>query len=698
MIQESGFSFGAVYFRKSNPPPNDWARDHQTAAEDGLTIFRHWVIWNQVEVAPGVFDWADYDCQMDLAAEHGIRVVLAEMVNDAPDWLIRQLDHARMENRRGEQHWNLMNGSSVSAGHAVLCLDHPEVQQAGERFLTELARRYRNHPALYAYDIWNECTFYDAERMCCCPATQKRFREWLQDHYAGDLRALAKRWHRSSLYNWEDVQLPRQIGPYPEVMDAIRFYNDNAMRWMAWRRALLKANDPIHLVVAHGNARSFADIAPCCGDDHRAAEQADIFGYTYYHGTGCQPFLAGDLIRSASRGKPFWRAEAVGNAEWAHRQLGHPNPSRDRMANPENIRLDVLITMACGASSYQNPRWRPLLDGPLFGAFGWYSMDGSRTERSMMITELADWANQPEVSLLWQAQPLPGEVGILLLEEAQAQCYGLYNNTDPFSLSLQGAYAGFLESNIQCDIIRMADIDRYELLYLPYPVAMQTSTVTALTAWVERGGFLVSEACPGYFDEYAHAFPTQPARGLDALFGCRESAVSFGLDVMDGLQIQMETGYVEAGIYRQAYALAGGQAVGWYADGTIAIVDHQYGKGRTRLVGSMPGYGYYPAPTPSSRQWFGSMLEQIGKLPHIHVAAENVVARLWRGNQDWFLWAVNQSEAPVQTQLSVNRSFLTVKHCQVIRGNTTDINVTGSDLDVFIPAKNALILRIPDAV
>jgi hypothetical protein len=29
------FPYGAVYFRKTNPPQEDWARDHQTAAQTG---------------------------------------------------------------------------------------------------------------------------------------------------------------------------------------------------------------------------------------------------------------------------------------------------------------------------------------------------------------------------------------------------------------------------------------------------------------------------------------------------------------------------------------------------------------------------------------------------------------------------------------------------------------------------------------
>ncbi|MDQ2900526.1 MAG: hypothetical protein M3Y07_12125, partial [Acidobacteriota bacterium] len=36
------FPYGAVYFRKSNPPERDWARDHQTAARTGMNTFRHW--------------------------------------------------------------------------------------------------------------------------------------------------------------------------------------------------------------------------------------------------------------------------------------------------------------------------------------------------------------------------------------------------------------------------------------------------------------------------------------------------------------------------------------------------------------------------------------------------------------------------------------------------------------------------------
>src|SRR2546423_14014360 len=89
------FPYGAVYFRKSNPPEADWARDHATAARDGMNTFRHWFMWSAIEVAPGKYDWRDYDRMMDLAAQNGIKAGIAEIVNAAPERVIDRYPHAR---------------------------------------------------------------------------------------------------------------------------------------------------------------------------------------------------------------------------------------------------------------------------------------------------------------------------------------------------------------------------------------------------------------------------------------------------------------------------------------------------------------------------------------------------------------------------------------------------------------------------
>src|SRR5215210_4255218 len=129
------FPYGAVYFRKSNPPREDWARDYRTAAEDGMNVFRHWFLWSAIEVAPGRFDWADYDRQLDLAAEVGIKTVIAEMITAAPEWAYRQLAHARLEDAHGRKAHSSMGHSSATGGFPGLCLDHEDARERAGDFL-----------------------------------------------------------------------------------------------------------------------------------------------------------------------------------------------------------------------------------------------------------------------------------------------------------------------------------------------------------------------------------------------------------------------------------------------------------------------------------------------------------------------------------------------------------------------------------
>src|SRR6266542_4289154 len=175
------FPYGAVYFRKSNPPKEDWERDYRTAAEDGMNLFRHWFLWSAIEVAPGEFDWADYDRQLDLAAQHGIKTIVAEFLSAAPEWAWRQYAHARYQDAAGRPAHSQMSGSCVTGGFPGLCLDNEDALALGEQFLTALATRYRGHAGLGGYDVWNECNI--SRSYCYCPATIARFREWLRAKY-----------------------------------------------------------------------------------------------------------------------------------------------------------------------------------------------------------------------------------------------------------------------------------------------------------------------------------------------------------------------------------------------------------------------------------------------------------------------------------------------------------------------------------
>jgi beta-galactosidase len=652
------FPYGAVYFRKSNPPPEDWARDYHTAAEDGMNTFRHWVLWSAIEIEPGVYDWADYDRQLDLAAEVGLKTIIAEMITSAPEWAFRRYAHARFERRDGTRVESHMSVSCVTGGFPGLCLDNEDYRALAERFLRALVLRYKDHPGLGGYDIWNESNY--AADVCYCPATAARFQAWLQGRY-GDLRTLGTAWHRPSFAAWEEILPPRHLGPYPHVMDWLQFRIDDAYRLMRWRADLIKSLDPHHPVTAHGIVGSLTGMASGGADDWRAAAEVETYGYTWGSSRhGDEPwkqFHAVDLVRASSRGKPFWHAEAYAGPLWMQPQvIGKPR-DEGRIASPEDVRYWDLVSFMCGAKGLLYLRWRPLLDGPLFGAFGAYGMDGSRTPRSEMVSRIARWVQAPEPSSLWQSAPIQGEIGIVYVPETQIFCYAQQGDTAFYAQSMQGAYRGFLDNNIQADWVHIDDIEAYGTLYLPFPMMLSQKTADRLKAWVEAGGVLICEGCPGYFGDRGHVGPTQPNLGLDALLGTRESYVEFTPDILGDLQLTVRGVRVWGGIFLQSYEPLGGAPVGWYRDGRIAAVDHVYGRGRTRLIGTMLGAGYGSHPDEGGRRFFRELLAFAGVEPHVICSEPRVIARLHAGPGGASLWVANPTRQPLPVRLHLGGAW-----------------------------------------
>lgn len=175
------FTAGAVYFRKSNPPSQEWDRDYASAHGIGLGILRHWFMWSAIEVAPGAYDWADYDLQLDLAAKHGLKTIISIIDNSAPEWAFETFAASRFVSNTGKVEDSTVSASSETGGSPGLCLDNDDVRDAVGRFITALIERYRNHPALLGYDVWNETSgqFGVPEDMYCfCNGTRHRLHDW----------------------------------------------------------------------------------------------------------------------------------------------------------------------------------------------------------------------------------------------------------------------------------------------------------------------------------------------------------------------------------------------------------------------------------------------------------------------------------------------------------------------------------------
>jgi beta-galactosidase len=693
----SVFPSGAVYFRKSNPPDTDWAKDHKTASQIGMNTFRHWFMWSAVEVSPGVFDWADYDRMMDLAAQNGIKVIIAELVTAAPEWAFRKHASARYRANDDSFVYSSISGSSDTGGFPGLCLDNEEVKDLAERFLTTLIERYKNHPALLGWDLWNETTAEGGspqKMYCFCDASKTKLREWLKDKY-GSIETVRKNWQRYSIATWEDLEPPRNFSGYSESLDWLQFRVDNAYRLFDWRIKLFRKLDPNHLVTCHGVAGTLESYASQAHNEWMAASRVDVYGLTWVasrHGTEpWRQYQALDLTRAGARGKPFWHAEAQGGPLWMQPQvIGRPKED-GRVTEPEDIRIWNMISCAGGARGILYCRWRPLLDGPLFGAFGPFGMDGSVTPRAEMAGKTLRWANaHPE---LWQSKPVRGSVGLLVAPESELFNYVQQGSTDFYARSLQGAHQAFFDSNIQADFVAVGDIEEYKLLYVAYPVMLKSETVAQLKKYVAQGGFIICEGLPAYFGDHGHVGSKQPNYGLDEVFGAQESYVEFNPDISENLTFEVNGSKVYGRYFRQEYTVKGGKAVGHFSNGAVAAVENKTGSGRTLLLGSFPGAGYYLHHGAETKALFASFLKMAGLVPQVTVNDNAVQARLHAGKGGTHLWVTNPTTESRKIKLSLDPasgSFTTGEDLW----SKVPIMIENKQISMVIPAKDAVVIAL----
>jgi beta-galactosidase len=288
----------------------------------------------------------------------------------------------------------------------------------------------------------------------------------------------------------------------------------------------------------------------------------------------------------------------------------------------------------------------------------------------------------------------------VVVPEAQLFCYAQQGSTDFFAQSLRGAYQGFFESNVQADWVLPEQIDDYDVLYLAYPAMLPASVAERLRGWVERGGTLISEGCPGYFGDAGRVGTVQPNHGLDVVFGAREEHVEFTPDILGGLTFELGGRQVPGGIFLQTYAPTTGSAVGRYsggagryAEGGVAVVDNQYGQGRTRLIGTFPGYGYFHRPSVDSRDFFADLVRWAGVAPHATVSTPGVIARLHAGADTTFLWVLNHDREAADVTVELGERWGPFRETRARWGDGV-ASVAGRQVTVQVAGRDAAILEL----
>jgi len=306
-----------------------------------------------------------------------------------------------------------------------------------------------------------------------------------------------------------------------------------------------------------------------------------------------------------------------------------------------------------------------------------------------MAGTIARWANaHPE---LWKSHPVKGDIGLVYVPESEMFNYVQQGDTNYYAQSIRGAYQAFFDSNIQPDFVAVDDLAQYKIVYLAYPVMLKKETVAKLKAYVESGGTLISEGLPAYFGDGGTAGATQPNYGLDQLFGARESYVEFTPDLLDKLTLEVNNHKINGRYFLQEFEPTGGRATGHYENGHVSAVENHSGKGRTLLIGTFPGAGYYLHHSPEAKTFFAELLKLANVQPGIQTDNTKTQTRLHTGAGGNYLWLTNPTRTTQTTTISISEGGPKFQSASEVWGKEQP-SVDGRRLKITVGPRDGAVL------
>jgi beta-galactosidase len=659
----------------------EWRADLQQIKDLGFNTVRTWVEWAACEPEPGKYNFDNLRLLMRIANETGLKVFIQVYVDSAPDWVAQNYPHALFEAQSGDK----VHPQSAPGA----CSDNKAVEDAVLNFYSETAKVATSFPNFFGWDLWSEphiinwasLNYIPNVQFCFCDGTQARFRKWLEKKYSS-LENLNSAWYRN-FTDWAQVEAPRfsTILSYTDFIDWKTFIYEKLVQDMQARYDAIRRVDKTHLITAHAVGASLFQsphVGAGATDDFLMARPLDYYGVSIYpkHNhpqnawsvTTLRTVM--DFTRSANRENGGWYVgELQAGLGTIALQVSDPVTSDDH-------RIWAWSAIAKGAKGVNIYAYYPMSSGYEAGGYGLINLDGTLTARAVNAGQIADIVNRNQ-QLFLKATPAKAQIGIVYNPLTQ-MVGGMQRNDFPAALSqsLIGYFQTFANHNIPVDFIHRKhiednDISQYKLIIIPYPIMFTREAAAGLRAFVENGGYVLTEARIGWNDDRGYASEIIPGLGMHNIFGVRENEIRMRNDIEftvtgdthPALQGLKKGSKLSGSLYAESLNFLNNdknvKVLATTEQGDPAIVCARYGKGESMLVGTYMGMANFQNIDPNNDRFFINLLNWANiKRPFTTSldgrTSDQVEVRLQNTDNGYLIFIINHSSTMEEIDIDLN--------------------------------------------
>jgi beta-galactosidase len=545
----SYFPVGSHLCREPMPSLMEMKKDMDLLKKNGFNLVKLQENWALDEPLEGFYDFTKYEELISYAARLEMGVYLGLTCEQAPNWLWFKHPGCRMVGRNGLPIAYQAQATLPADGKPGPCYDHPGAMADQLRFIKKLVEVLGPYENIVVWNTWQEIGYWSeslgGQPVCYCENTLGHFQRWLRERY-GNLDNLNRAWN-SRYLDWGYVLPDRLHGRVclPNDIDW-KYFMDNVQigHVLSCRAQVIRETDPLQRpVFAHKGAPVIGS-----GTDWTYARTQDFVGSSCYPAWGSgqgwddvkqtpvisrEDSLAAemwdgvalkyDYIRSCNRrDAPIWAAEFQGGPVSTGFHYG-------RIPSQEDIRRWMLTAVGSGVTAISFWVTRAEICAAEMNGFSLLDSEGDTTHRLEEAGRVGQALNR-HADLFAEPSWGGASTAILVNEWNYQLCMSMAQGGDNLPYSLRGWYKMFWDAGIPVDFLEVSGLDEeqvkeYKAIVLPFPLSISEEIASKLEQYVQQGGNLISEACPGRLNDHGFANRGELSPVLRKLFGVTQTSL-----------------------------------------------------------------------------------------------------------------------------------------------------------------------------